>query len=269
MQPELKKAIDYIKERIDIQARAALILGSGLGDFADTFDDSVRIATSDIPGYPRSTVEGHKGFLVFGRHKGVPLMAVQGRTHFYEGYEISRVSFVVEIIAGLGIPHLLVTNAAGSVNPRFKPGDLMLIDDHVNFLFDNPLRGSARFTDMSNPYSSELTSDIEQLALNRGIPLRRGVLWVSSGPAYESAAEVAMIRKMGGDAASMSTVPEVIMANTLGLKTVGISCLTNYATGISTEKLTHEEVTITAKKVKESFISLVSNIVTEIFTAQI
>ncbi len=267
MQAELKKAVDYLNERISIKPEAALILGSGLGDFADTFDASIKIPTSEIPGYPRSTVEGHKGFLVFGEHKGVPLMAVQGRTHYYEGYDIQRVSFVVEIIAALGIPYLLVTNAAGSVNPRFKPGDLMLISDHVNFLFDSPLRGSARFTDMSNPYSSELVHDIEQMALNKGIALKRGVLWVSSGPTYESAAEVGMIRKMGGDAASMSTVPEVIMANTLGLKTVGISCLTNYATGISKEKLTHEEVTITAKKVKETFISLVSNIVTEIFTA--
>jgi len=265
MKENVKQAVDYIKERVAWAPRAALILGSGLGDFADTFDDAVKIPTSEIPGYPRSTVEGHKGFLVFGTHKNIPLMAVQGRTHYYEGYPIARVSFVVEIMAAMGIGKLVVTNAAGSVNPRYKPGDLMLIDDQVNFLFTSPLRGKPRFTDMSNPYASELKQEVERVALEKGIPLKRGVLWVSSGPTYETAAEVNMIRKMGGDAASMSTVPEVIMAASLGMQTLGISCLTNYATGISNEKLTHEEVTITANKVKKTFIALVSAIVTEIF----
>ncbi len=267
MKKTVDRAVAYIKERIHITPAGALILGSGLGDFADTFDNAVKIPTSEIPGYPRSTVEGHNGFLVFGTHNNVPLMAVQGRTHYYEGYAMERVSFVVEIMAALGIRKLVVTNAAGSVNPRFKPGDLMLIEDQVNFLFNSPLRGRPRFTDMSDAYSSELGQRVEQVAIERGIPLRRGVLWVSSGPTYETAAEVNMIRKMGGDAASMSTVPEVIMANSLGVKTVGISCLTNWATGISNEKLSHEDVTITANKVKKTFIALVSAIVTEIIGA--
>ncbi len=164
----------------------------------------------------------------------------------------------------LGVKTLFVTNAAGSVNPRLKPGNLMLINDHVNFLFQSPLRGNHHFTDISNPYSSELTSQIEKVALAHGIDLKKGVLWTSSGPSYETAAEVKMIQKFGGDAASMSTVPEVIMANRLGIKTIGISCITNFATGISPDKLTHDDVTKTASQVKEKFISLVSAIITDI-----
>jgi purine-nucleoside phosphorylase len=192
-------------------------------------------------------------------------MAVQGRTHSYEGYSLNKVSFIVEIIHALGINILLVTNAAGSTNPRIMPGDLMLITDQVNFLFNSPLRGNHNFTDMSNPYSSELTGKIEKIALQKGIALKKGVLWTSSGPTYETAAEIKMIHKFGGDAASMSTVPEVISANTYGIKTIGISCITNFATGISPEKLTHEDVTQTAKNVKQKFISLVSAIIADVF----
>jgi len=265
MNKELKEALNFIRSKTDIKPKAALILGSGLGDFADTFKNSVKIPTSKIPNYPQSTVAGHKGFLVFGYHNNIPLLAVQGRTHYYEGYLMNKVSFVVDIINALDIKVLLVTNAAGSTNPRIKPGDLMLITDQVNFLFDSPLRGNHSFTDMSNPYSIELENEIEQIALKKGISLKKGVLWTSSGPTYETAAEIKMIHKFGGDAASMSTVPEVIAANTYGIKTIGISCITNFATGISPEKLTHEDVTQTANKVKQIFISLVSAIISDIF----
>ena len=265
MNSEVKDAVYAIKSQITINPKIALILGSGLGDFADTFDNSVKISTSEIPHYPESTVAGHKGFLVFGYHKSIPVMAVQGRTHYYEGYPISKVSFVVEIMSLLGIQYLLVTNAAGSANQRIAPGDLMLITDHVNFLFDSPLRGNHHFTDMSNPYTSEFTGKIEKLALENNISLKKGVLWTSSGPTYETAAEVRMISKFGGDAVSMSTVPEIIMANRLNIKTVGISCITNFATGISSQKLSHDEVTETANRVKQYFISFVSIIISDIF----
>ena len=265
MNPDLKEAVNFIKNRIQFSPKIALILGSGLGDFADTFNQSLKIPTNQIPGYPVSTVEGHKGFLVFGYHKDIPVMAVQGRTHYYEGYPISKISFVVEIMSALGIEFLLVTNAAGSANARISPGDLMLITDHLNFLFDSPLKGNHHFTDMSNPYSSDLIEKIEKLALNKGITLKKGILWTSSGPTYETAAEVKMISKFGADAVSMSTVPEVIMANRLKIKTVGISCITNFATGISSDKLSHDEVTETAFRVKQQFISLVSLIVSDIF----
>ncbi len=265
MSTKIKEAVDFIRKQTTMNPRVALILGSGLGDFADSFENAIKIPTSEIPNYPRSTVAGHKGFLVFGIHKGVPVVAVQGRTHYYEGYSMDKVSFVVEIMHALGVARLLVTNAAGSTNPRIVPGDLMLITDQVNFLFGSPLRGTPRFTDMSNPYSKELIPEIETLALSLNIPIKKGVLWTSTGPTYETAAEVKMIRKFGGDAASMSTVPEVIMANTLGLTTLGISCITNFATGISKEKLTHEDVTRTAALVKEKFINLVSHIITDKF----
>jgi purine-nucleoside phosphorylase len=270
MNNQVSEALQYINKFNPPNVKAAIVLGSGLGAFADTLDNSIKIPTDQIPNYPVSTVEGHKGYLVFGRHKNVSLLAIQGRTHFYEGYPIQKVAFVIRIMQALNIKILLVTNAAGAVNPKFKPGDLMLITDQINFLFTNPLKGAndfggSRFPDMSNAYNKEYFNIIERIALERNIALKRGVLWVSSGPSYETAAEVKMIQKMGGDAASMSTVPEVITAVQAGIKVMGISCLTNYATGISSEKLTHEDVTQTANQVKERFLKLVSGIIEEIF----
>lgn len=270
MNDKVKQAVERIRTYTDLAPKAGIILGSGLGAFADTLDDKVKIPTAEIPFYPKSTVEGHQGFLVFGTHKGVPLLAVQGRTHYYEGYPIQDVTFVVRIMQALEISVLMVTNAAGGINTRFVPGDLMLITDQVNFLFNNPFMGKqehegARFPDMSDAYSAEFFDPIEKIALKRNIALKRGVLWVSSGPSYETAAEVKMIQKFGGDAASMSTVPEVIVAKHAGMKVVGISCITNYATGISSDKLSHSEVTETAELVKEKFLSLVSGIIENIF----
>jgi len=267
---KLKEATEFIKQYTDLKVKACIILGSGLGAFADTLEDKIKIPTADIPNYPKSTVEGHEGFLVFGFYQKVPLLAVQGRTHFYEGYPMSDVTFVVRIARALGAKMLMVTNAAGGINPRFNPGDLMLITDQVNYLFNSPLTGKdeyggLRFPDMSDAYSREYFGKIEQIALHRNIALKRGVLWVSSGPSYETAAEVKMIQKFGGDAGSMSTVPEVIAAVHAGMKVIGISCITNYATGISTQKLSHEEVTETANLVKEKFLSLVRGIIEEIF----
>ena len=269
-QQKLKQAVDYIRTKTDLKPVAGIILGSGLGSFADTLQNKIKIPTSEIPHYPRSTVEGHKGYLVFGTHADVPILAVQGRTHYYEGYAMKDVTFVVRIMQMLGIRHMMVTNAAGGINPYFVPGDLMLITDQVNFMFDNPLigpldYGEPRFPDMSDPYSREYFDAIEQIALKRGIDLKRGVLWVSPGPSYETAAEVRMIKKFGGDAASMSTVPEVIAAVHAGMKVIGISCITNYATGISPRKLSHQEVTETANLVKEKFLSLVTGIIEELY----
>jgi len=271
LQAQVDAAIKYIKKYSELEPKAGFILGSGLGAFADTLDEKVKIPTNQIPHYPESTVEGHKGFLVFGKHRGVPVIAVQGRTHYYEGYPIKNVTFVVRIMQSLGVKLLLVTNAAGATNPRFSPGDLMLITDQVNFLFNNPLIGpndfkGARFPDMSNAYAQEYFSQVEEIALDRCIALKRGVLWVSTGPSYETAAEVKMIRKFGGDAGSMSTAPEVVTAVQSGIKVIGISCITNYATGISSTKLTHEEVTETANKVRDKFLNLVSGIIEIIFS---
>ncbi|MCB0267681.1 MAG: purine-nucleoside phosphorylase [Calditrichaeota bacterium] len=255
---QLKESLAFIRQHTKQQPRIGLILGSGLGDFADTLDGEDRIPTADIPNYPRSTVHGHKGFLVFGKVGGVPVIAVQGRTHFYEGHDIAKVTFVVRLMGELGVEKLLVTNAAGGVNPRFSPGDLMAIDDQINLMFRNPLIGQPvgpepRFPDMCGSYHPPFTDLIEDTAIELGIRMKRGVLFVSTGPNYETAAEVRMIQRFGGDAASMSTVPEVIVARARGIKVAGISCITNHATGISTDQLSHEEVTEIANRVKPEF----------------
>ncbi len=263
----MKDVIDKIRSYTQIKPKVALILGSGLGSFADTLEKNVKIATTDIIGYPESTVEGHRGFLVFGYYQNVPILAVQGRTHYYEGYSAAQVTFIIDIINALDIKTLMVTNAAGSVNERFRPGDLMLITDQINLMFTNPLRSkSINDGKPLDYYTSFYFDKIETIALNQHIALKRGVLCASSGPTYETAAEIKMIRKFGGDAASMSTVPEVIAANNYGMNVIGISCITNYATGISKDKLSHEEVTLTANKVQRSFTDLVRAIITNIFS---
>ncbi len=262
----MKEAIQIIKSYSAIEAKAALILGSGLGPFADTLDEKVKIPTAEIPGYPRSTVEGHEGFLVLGYYESIPLLAVQGRTHYYEGYSPAQVSFIVDILHALGIKMLMVTNAAGTVNERFHPGDLMLITDQINLMFANPLIANKTAERKAvDYYTASYFDKVEEIAMDLGIALKRGVLCASTGPTYETAAEVKMIRKFGGDAASMSTVPEVIAANNYGMDVIGISCITNYATGIGRDKLSHEEVTITANKVQKSFTDLVRGVIKNIF----
>ncbi len=266
MKKHVEQAVKYIRQYTSMKPQLGIILGSGLGPFADTLEEKTVIPTEQIPHYPRSTVEGHAGALVFGKHAGVNVLAVKGRTHFYEGYAIQDVTFVVRIMQMLGVPLLIVTNASGSTNPRLQPGDLMLITDHINFLFQNPLRGKLefgepRFPDMSDVYTRKYFDIVEQIALDRGVALKRGVLWVTTGPSYETAAEVKMIHKFGGDAVSMSTVPEVITAVHAGMNVIGISCITNFATGITGQKLTHDEVTETANRVKEKFTNLVSGII--------
>ncbi|MCK6620390.1 MAG: purine-nucleoside phosphorylase [Calditrichaceae bacterium] len=263
---ELQESLEYIRRHTAQQPRTGLILGSGLGDFADTLQGSERIPTADIPHYPRSTVEGHKGYLVFGKVGKTPVLAVQGRTHYYEGHSIERVAYVVRLMALLGVDKLLVTNAAGGVNPRFRAGDLMVIEDQINFLFANPLIGAVvppepRFPDMFGVYHPPYVELIEQTALELKIPLRKGVLFVSSGPSYETAAEIKMIQRIGGDAVSMSTVPEVIVARARGIKVAGISCITNLATGLSSKPLSHEEVTEIAYQVKSQFQKLVREVI--------
>ncbi len=266
IEEQLQESLAYIRQSISRTARVGLILGSGLGDFADTLSNRERISTAKIPHYPQSTVAGHAGYLVFGDVGDVPVLAVQGRTHFYEGHPIEKVAYVVRLMSLLGISKLLVTNAAGGINPRFRPGDLMIIVDHINFLFRNPLTGpvvppESRFPDMHDDYHPPYIDLIEDTAWELGIPIRKGVLFVSSGPTYETAAEVRMIRRIGGDAASMSTVPEVLVARARGIKVAGISCITNLATGMSNKPLSHEEVTEIANQVKSKFQKLVGEVI--------
>lgn len=263
---EVEESVNFIAQRTRIKAKIAIILGSGLGSFADDLENKTKIPTGKIPHYPQSTVKGHEGYLVFGTHNGQQMIAVQGRTHYYEGYSSEKVTYVVRLLKALGVEILIVTNAAGGLNAMFRPGDLMLITDQINFMFSNPLKGPEkfgppRFPDMSDPYSGRYWPLVEKVAQNAKIPLKKGVLFASTGPSYETAAEVRMAAKLGADAASMSTVPEGIVANHAGLDLIGISCITNMATGINPQPLSHDEVTQTAEKVKHQFIKLVSGII--------
>jgi purine-nucleoside phosphorylase len=262
----IKNSLEFIRSQCKLQPRIGIILGSGLGGFADELENISKIKSSEIPNYPRSTVEGHKGFLVFGNISSVPILAVQGRTHYYEGYEIHEVAFIVRLMAELGVQLLIVTNAAGSANPQFNPGDLMIIVDHINFMFRNPLIGpvlmdEARWPDLYNAYDKDLSEIIARVGLNLGISLRKGVLFASTGPTYETAAEVKMARKFGADAVSMSTIPEVLAARANKIKVIGISCITNMATGISSDKLSHDDVTKIAKQVRNKFYNLLENLI--------
>jgi len=267
---QLKTALSFVESHVTSPPQIGIILGSGLGPFADQVENATELATATIPHYPVSTVPGHAGKWIFGDIAGTHVLAVQGRIHSYEGYQVSKVSFPVHLMAELGIRTLIVTNAAGGLNRQFQPGDLMLITDQINMMFDNPLVGEnedalgPRFPDMSQPYDRDLMLLAEQTALDLGIRLQKGVLGVMKGPTYETAAEVRMMQFLGADAGSMSTVPEVITAVYRGMRVLGISCITNPGTGMSPNKLTHDEVTEVADFVKHKFTKLIREIICRI-----
>ena len=266
----MESTIKYIKEKIQgFQPEIGIILGSGLGDFADEFE-SIIIPYNDIPGFEKSNVQGHKGQLVFAQINGKKVVMMQGRYHFYEGYSMQTVTFPVKVMKKLGVKTLIITNAAGAVSPKFTPGDLMLITDHINFMGTNPLIGKndetlgTRFPDMSEVYSKELIQTAEAIAKKLNINYQKGVYAATTGPSYETPSEVKMFRMLGANAVGMSTAPEAIVANYCGLKILGISCLTNYAAGVSETPLNHQEVIDTANRVKESFKNLLSEILKSI-----
>ena len=266
----MESTIKYIKEKIQgFQPEIGIILGSGLGDFADEFE-SIIIPYNDIPGFEKSNVQGHKGQLVFAQINGKKVVMMQGRYHFYEGYSMQTVTFPVKVMKKLGVKTLIITNAAGAVTPEFRPGDLMLITDHINFMGTNPLIGKndetlgTRFPDMSEVYSKELIQTAEAIAKKLNINYQKGVYAATTGPSYETPSEVKMFRMLGANAVGMSTAPEAIVANYCGLKILGISCLTNYAAGVSETPLNHQEVIDTANRVKESFKNLLSEILKSI-----
>lgn len=267
---KVNESIQMIRSKTDFKPDIGLILGSGLGSFADTIDNKIYIPTTEIPNYPKSTVEGHEGKLVFGQIGGKNILALKGRVHFYEGYSMEAVTFGVRIMHGLGVKSLIVTNAAGAVNSQYSPGDLMFITSHINFFFDNPLRGpnddalGPRFPDMEQEYDRQYINIAERIALSLNIRTQRGVYCASSGPTYETRAEVKMFQKLGADAVGMSTVPEVIVAKYCGMRVLGISCITNLGTGISLTPLSHEEVTETANRVKNDFQKLIREIILQI-----
>ena len=267
---QISDMASMVKDRTAYRPKIAIILGSGLGEFAELLQDSDAIPGGDLPGYPVSTVPGHKGRLVFGKLDGVEVAAVQGRVHYYEGHSLQVVTLPVRLLHALGVQVLIVTNASGGIARRLKPGDLMLIEDHVNLMGTTPLVGwipndeISRFVDMGQAYSTELNRLVEKVALELGIPLKRGVLGALTGPSYETPAEVRMQAILGCDAACMSTVPEVIVAKSLGMTVTGISCITNQAAGLSQNPLNHEDVQEIAAKVAPRFQNLIATLIVRI-----
>lgn len=260
----------YIAKQTTARPEIGLILGSGLGVLADEITDAVYIPYGDIPHFPISTVEGHKGQLVIGQLHGKTVVAMQGRFHYYEGYGLDAVTFPVHVMKAIGVTSIIVTNAAGGVNESYEAGDLMLISDHLNLTGRHPLIGpndeaiGVRFPDMSAAYCPQLRTLARQVAERHGITLQEGVYAGMLGPSYETPAEIRMIRILGGDAVGMSTVPEVIVARHIGLRVLGISCISNMAAGILPQPLSHDEVMETAEKVKHTFLTLVKEIVQEL-----
>lgn len=266
----LNATVDYIKKKIgEFKPEIGIILGSGLGELADEYCE-ISIPYSEIPGFEASKVSGHKSRLVFAEINNKKIVMMQGRFHFYEGHPIQKVVFPVKVLKKLGIETLIITNAAGGVNPAFNPSDLMVITDHINYMGVNPLIGSnddsmgERFPDMSEVYSSEYINLVKKVGRKLGIDLQEGVYMALSGPSYETPAEVRMARIIGADAVGMSTVPEAITASWAGIKVIGLSCICNSAAGVSTVGLSHEDVIHAANVAKERFKTLVNEVIREL-----
>jgi purine-nucleoside phosphorylase len=270
MSQKIEEARKYVSAKIPNQPEIGLILGSGLGVLADLIEEPVTISYDEIPHFPVSTVEGHASELIVGRIKDKPVLIMKGRFHLYEGYAVDVVSFPVRVMKALGISKLIVTNAAGGINTDYQPGDLMLIQDHINFTARNPLIGpnenelGARFPDMSEAYSKRLRGIAKQIGLDQEIPMQEGVYVGLLGPTYETPAEIRMLRILGADAVGMSTVPEVIVARHAGIEVLGISCISNMAAGILDQPLSHEEVMETTERVKEKFLNLILAIIPQV-----
>jgi purine-nucleoside phosphorylase len=257
-----------IRSRL-VGPRVGIILGSGLGGIANIIEDPVRIPYRDVPGFPSATIVGHAGELIGGTLAGTPVVALSGRFHMYEGHDAALAGFPVRVLHALGVSVLIVSNAAGGVNTAFAPGTIMLLTDHVNLMFRNPLiggleEGDVRFPDMSRPYDPELIALAKEVAAKEGLPLAAGIYFGLLGPTYETAAEVRMLTRLGADAVGMSTVPEVIVARALGLRVLGISCITNLACGLAAAPITHEEVLETTARVAARLQQLVRGVVAKL-----
>lgn len=260
-------AARQIRERLGTASpAAAIILGSGLGGLADELQSARSISYGEIPGFPSATVAGHAGRLIAGTLHGVPVLALAGRFHLYEGHDAQLAGYPVRVVNALGADTLIVSNAAGGVNRSWNPGDLMLIRDHINLMFRNPLigrveQGDVRFPDMSEPYDARLAEIARSVAKEQGIVLREGVYAGLLGPQYETAAEVRMLEVLGADAVGMSTVPEVIVARAIGMRVLGFSCVTNLGTGLSATPLSHADVLETTARAAGKFVRLVAGAV--------
>ena len=263
----VEEAAAAIRARCARLPETAIVLGSGLGDFADTLLDAIATPYGDLPNWPASKVVGHAGRLVIGTVQGKRVAALAGRAHFYEGHDLATVVFATRVMGRLGVKQIILTNAAGGINTGFAQGALMIIDDHINLLGSNPLVGpnddrfGLRFPDMSEVYARRLHDIAVAAAKAKGVPVTHGVYVAVHGPSYETPAEIRFLRTIGADAVGMSTVPEAIAARHMGMEVLGISCITNMAAGVLPQPLLHEEVMETARRVRGSFIALLEGII--------
>jgi purine-nucleoside phosphorylase len=266
---EAEEAVKFIAGRTPLRPSIGLVLGSGLGAFAQTLERATAVPYGQIPHFPAATAPGHGGELVLGHAGGVPVAVMSGRVHYYEGYRMDQVVFPVRVLARLGVKILILTNAGGSVNVNYKPGELMVIEDHINYMGTNPLLGpneeqfGPRFFDMTEPYDARLREIAEKACWKAGVPVRKGIYIAFTGPSYETPAEIKMARTMGADAVGMSTVPEVIAARHMGIRVLALSCLTNMASGVLKKKLDHREVLAVGEKVKTGLLDALNRIIQE------
>jgi purine-nucleoside phosphorylase len=260
----MAEAAEYVLSKVSRRPKVGIVLGSGLGEFADYVDDGLRLPYSDLPGFPIATAAGHRGELVLGMVGAIPVALMAGRFHLYEGYSPQQVASGIRLFKDLGIARVLLTNAAGGLNSTFAPGSLVIITDHINLQGANPLVGrngetvGCRFPDMTDAYASELRRIAKQTAVELGIRLQEGVYAAVLGPSYETPAEIRYLKTIGADLVGMSTVVETIAANQLGMEVLGISCVTNLAAGLSGKKLNHAEVLATGARMTNTLIRLLS-----------
>lgn len=265
---KVNETVEYIRKYIKEEPNIGIILGSGLGSLVDIMENKKIIPYNEIPNFPISQVEGHAGNLVFGKIGKQNIVAMQGRFHYYEGFEMKEVTYPIFVMKLLGVENLIITNACGGINTAFKPGDLMLLTDFINGVSVNPLIGTnderfgTRFPDMSEPYNGELIKKAKATAASIGVEYQQGIYTFFQGPYYETAAEIAAYARLGSDAIGMSTVPETIAANYLGMKVLGIACVTNMATGIAERKHSHEEVVKVANESSEKLCSWLKELLT-------
>lgn len=267
---EYIETVNYLKEKVDYVPKIAIVLGSGLGTLANDILEKIIIPYQEIPNFPVSTVPGHKGELIFGKLNGIPVIAMNGRFHYYEGYDAKKTTYPIRIFKLLGVEKLILTNAAGGINLNFEKGDLMIIEDQLSFFAESVLRGpnldefGERFIDMSNVYDKEYIEILKPIMQKITGKCHTGVYAYMKGPTYETPAEIKALRTLGADAVGMSTVYEATVAKHSGLKTIGITCITNMAAGIKNEVLSHEDVKETAKKCENNFKEVIKELITKL-----
>ena len=267
---KFEETVKFIKEKVNNIPKIAIVLGSGLGSLADEIENKITISYKDIPNFPVSTVAGHKGELIFGTLENIPIIAMNGRFHYYEGYDLKDVTYPIRIFKLLGVETIILTNAAGGINLNFEKGDLMIIEDQLSFFAESVLRGpnmdefGERFIDMSDVYTKEYIEILKPIMKKITGKCLTGVYAYMKGPTYETPAEIRALRTLGADAVGMSTVPEAVVARHSGLKCIGITCITNMAAGIMNEKLSHEDVKDTASKVESNLKKVIKELIKEI-----